>query len=182
MMSKPQDDLQGKQAKTATRGNGESGVQLQASAAREPEVIARIEEAATKKAVQLVAASFVGPLPPPDIFRAYGEIVPDAPERILRVFESEVEHRHDLERISLNANIAGARRGQWFALIVTVFALACGLVAILSGYGAAGIATILTSLGGLVGALVWSEIRKSGKARGPAGTQQSASQNKNKRN
>ncbi len=35
----------------------------------------------------LARQAFSGPIPHPDIFRQYGEIIPNAPERILKVFE-----------------------------------------------------------------------------------------------
>lgn len=38
------------------------------------------------------------PIPTPDILVEYEELIPDAAERFLRVYELEVEHRRDLER------------------------------------------------------------------------------------
>ena len=42
--------------------------------------------------------SFRGPLPAPEDFKAYGEVIPDAPERILCLMERQVEHRISTER------------------------------------------------------------------------------------
>jgi uncharacterized membrane protein len=44
------------------------------------------------------AELFSGPLPHPDIFAGYGNIIPDAPERILKMAEQEMEHRQGLEK------------------------------------------------------------------------------------
>jgi len=44
------------------------------------------------------STTFSGPLPPPEILDGYNRIVPNAAERIIAVFESEVKHRHDLEQ------------------------------------------------------------------------------------
>lgn len=55
---------------------------------------------------EFIQASFMsGPLPPPEIMRGYNEILPGAAERIVAVFESEVAHRHDLERQQMNCPI-----------------------------------------------------------------------------
>ena len=44
-----------------------------------------------------------GPLPAPMDFAAYGDVLPDAPERILAMAEKEQEHRHqkDNEQIQI---------------------------------------------------------------------------------
>lgn len=40
--------------------------------------------------------STTGPLPPPDLLREYGEIVPNSPERIIRMMEDEAKHRRTI--------------------------------------------------------------------------------------
>ncbi len=39
-----------------------------------------------------------GPLPPASEFKKYGEILPDAPDRILAMAEEEQAHRHDMNK------------------------------------------------------------------------------------
>lgn len=53
-----------------------------------------------------------GPLPDPLSFRAYAEVLPDAPERIMRMAEKEQEHRHELERKIAETDRIGYLRGQ----------------------------------------------------------------------
>ena len=48
--------------------------------------------------------SFRGPLPAPEDFKAYGEVIPDAPERILCLMEQQVEHRIGTEEVSLQVD------------------------------------------------------------------------------
>lgn len=60
-------------------------------------------------------AHFQGPIPHPDIFRQYGEIVPDAPERILRVFEDDSKHARDIQIAALEAQKADNGRVHWMA-------------------------------------------------------------------
>lgn len=58
---------------------------------------------------------FEGPLPHPDIFRQYGDIVHDAPERILRVFEDDSRHARDIQMAALEAQKADNSRVHWMA-------------------------------------------------------------------
>ena len=56
-----------------------------------------------------------GPIPHPDIFRGYGEVVPDAPERILRVFEQDSAHARDIQNSALRLQWEDNRRIHWMA-------------------------------------------------------------------
>jgi uncharacterized membrane protein len=58
---------------------------------------------------------FNGPIPHPDIFKKYGEVVPDAPERILRVFEEDSKHSREIQAKALEAQKCDNRRVHWMA-------------------------------------------------------------------
>lgn len=64
------------------------------------------------------------PLPAPDDFAQYEQILPGSAERILRMAEIQASHRQNMERQMIIANIRSERRGQWFGLIVSIVALA----------------------------------------------------------
>jgi len=76
---------------------------------------------------------FSGPIPHPDIFRQYGEIIPDAPERILRVFEDDSKHARNIAFAALNAQKDDNRRAHWMAW--SLIAIGMGLVAFLAYIG-----------------------------------------------
>lgn len=59
--------------------------------------------------------SFSGPIPHPDIFRQYGEVLSDAPERILRVFEEDSNHVRKITMAALDAQRTDNRRAHWMA-------------------------------------------------------------------
>lgn len=59
--------------------------------------------------------SFHGPIPHPDIFKKYGDVLPDAPERILRVFEQDSAHARDIQMAALEAQRSDNRRVHWMA-------------------------------------------------------------------
>lgn len=69
--------------------------------------------------------SFAGPIPHPEIFREYGEIIPDAPERILRVFEDDSKHVRDMQVNAPEAEKQDNKRVHWmaFCLIISGFVL-----------------------------------------------------------
>lgn len=73
-------------------------------------------------------STFSGPLPPPEAVEHYNKIIPNGADRLLKMVESQSEHRRDCEKISLNANISIAKRGQFLAFLLS-----------LVGFGIAGL-------------------------------------------
>ena len=71
------------------------------------------------------AASFTGPLPPPSMFRGYEEANPGSADRILRMAESEQEHRTTWERQALKLNGLSAVAGQYLGLIIALACIGC---------------------------------------------------------
>ena len=97
-------------------------------------------------------ASFEGPIPHPDIFRLYGDVIPDAPERILRVFEADSTHARVIQMEALEAQKSDNRRVHWMAwsLIAGGYALAA-LFAVLGKDWLAGIILGSTLAGTIAG-------------------------------
>ncbi|MFV0409718.1 MAG: DUF2335 domain-containing protein [Paracoccus sp. (in: a-proteobacteria)] len=54
-----------------------------------------------------VSQSWSGALPRPEDFGRYGQVVPDAPERLLAMLEEEQRHRISMEQQLVPAEIAG---------------------------------------------------------------------------
>lgn len=55
------------------------------------------------RAIQVQQEHYSGPLPHPEALARYDEIVPGSAERIIRMAEKEMEHRHENEtRLSKN--------------------------------------------------------------------------------
>ncbi len=74
----------------------------------------------------VVHQEYRGLLPHPDELRAYNEIVPDAAERILAMAEQQAAHRRSLEATAIMEQLAQSRRGQVYAFITSMTALAVG--------------------------------------------------------
>lgn len=73
-------------------------------------------------------AHFSGPIPHPEIFRQYKEIIHDAPERILTVFEDDSRAARALPVQAIDAQKEDNRRAHWMAwsLVVLSFGLSLG--------------------------------------------------------
>jgi uncharacterized membrane protein len=76
---------------------------------------------------------YSGPIPPPQLFRAYNEVVPGAGDRILCMAERESNHRQTCEHKILNHKFTLNLFGQIFALAITIVALVLGTKCILAG-------------------------------------------------
>jgi uncharacterized membrane protein len=76
--------------------------------------------------VRILSRQYQGPIPSPELFKQYGEVIADAPERILRVFEQDSEHVRHMQKNALQAQREESRRVHWmaFALIAGGFVLA----------------------------------------------------------
>lgn len=74
-----------------------------------------------------------GALPRPEDFGRYGDVVPDAPERILRMAEQEQAHRIAMEQQIVPANNAAGARGQWLGAALSALALILAVVVVLVG-------------------------------------------------
>lgn len=61
------------------------------------------------------ASHFQGPIPHPEIFKGYAEVIPDAPNRILKVFEDDSAHARDVQMGALKAQAADNKRTHWMA-------------------------------------------------------------------
>jgi uncharacterized membrane protein len=111
--------------------------------------------------ISLVAERVEGPLPSPRVMKLYAEIVTDLPDRIVSAWEKESSHRRELQRKSLDLDqhyvaesLRLSRLGVHYAFIISLVAIAGGIIAVVLGAGIGGWIT----LGGLA-ALVYAFIR-----------------------
>ena len=72
-------------------------------------------------AIQLISSEqFIGPIPPPEVFRQYAEVLPDAPERILKVFEENSSFAREVRFQALVATKSEKTRAQWMAFCLVL--------------------------------------------------------------
>ncbi|QQR78310.1 MAG: DUF2335 domain-containing protein [Candidatus Moraniibacteriota bacterium] len=104
---------------------------------------------------------YAGPLPHPDLLKRYREIVPDAPERILRMAEKQNEHRIEIEKKVISGNIWNERLGLIAGFSVCLYALYLGTQILMSGHEGYGFSAILSALASLVGVYIYTKHTES---------------------
>ncbi len=121
-----------------------------------PDVLVDEEEEELSRSV-MMATSFSGPLPPPQILQQYDEVVPGAAERIIANAESRQAHDQAMEERALTASREVVLEKEktfrwWIALPSTVVAivLIAAFVAVSQmdttweSYGLGGFIAVLT--------------------------------------
>lgn len=81
--------------------------------------------------IAMQETSFSGPLPSPKDFKMYGDVVRDAPERILTMAETQLAHRVECENKIIASRIKESKTGQWMGFILALIFIA---VAFFLGY------------------------------------------------
>lgn len=106
---------------------------------------------------QVQAEFFSGPIPPPTYLARYNDVVPNGADRIISMAERQSTHRESLETMVVKGNVANQRLGSIFAFIICVLAISGGFWLINSGKSAAGLASILTPLAGVIAVFFYSK-------------------------
>ena len=102
-----------------------------------------------------ITRTWQGPLPDPDSLALYEQLVPGAAERLLSVFEGQVEHRHRME-----SHASGRRSwGLAAAFVIVILILAAGVGLIYLGHGWVGAAIIGINIVGLAAVFITGGIR-----------------------
>lgn len=126
----------------------------------EQEKIKQLEKNEKK---QLIAArfsqEFSGPIPHPELFAKYEDVLPGSADRILKMAEIQSEHRQHLEKSVINSNIQDSKRGQYFAFILALVLIIGGFYLIANDKDLSGFSLIIGSTGTLVGIFIYG--RKS---------------------
>ena len=123
------------------------------------------EEAAAAQQVEAhslqVSASWSAPLPPPEVFRQYEEVLLGSADRILKMAEREQEHRHaqderefQVAQKVIDQTSKNTARGAWLGFIVLLAAITGGVFIIYSGENITGSVIALLPLVGALLALI----------------------------
>jgi uncharacterized membrane protein len=97
----------------------------------------------------------VGPLPSPEQLRIYEQVLPGAADRIVKMAEAQISHRHSIERRASRAGSRDSLAGILSALVMCMAALGVSAMLILRGFSAAGTIITGTSLAALAGAFIY---------------------------
>jgi uncharacterized membrane protein len=115
---------------------------------------------------QLTIASqyFQGPIPSPEILSNYSKADPSFPERVMKMAESEIKHRQEMDKEALQADIAMTNVevkteaaatiiGQILGFLIAITAISAGVYTTLLGHPVTGGIIGAGGLAGLVSAL-----------------------------
>jgi len=121
------------------------------------DIEALFEKLSSEEGMRLLAVAqkrsiFSGPLPPPEVLREYGDVVPGLAEKIVEMAGKEQEHRHKLEDKDLTLDRQEAMRGQYLGAATMLSFVLAAIIVTLQGYWEVGIA--------LVAAPLFQQIRK----------------------
>lgn len=105
--------------------------------------------------------TFSGPLPRPADFKAYKEVLSNAPERILLMAEKQQQHRIDSEERIIKADIRESIFGQVFAVLLVVLFLAAAVYLGINGHD--WLAVIVATLSATISAIFYLKSRPSNK-------------------
>lgn len=113
-----------------------------------------LQDKEIRKIVQVIEQRFFhfsGPIPPPEILRQYGEVLPSLPDRIVTLAEKEQLHRHQQDHRELSWKYSGTRYG---ALLVMCTLLGSfGLL--YEGKNLGGLTTFIIAVTMLIGTALY---------------------------
>ena len=117
---------------------------------------------------QTFIAQFSSPLPPPEILANYEHTQPGLINKIIAMTEAETNHRRELEKQKILAEVNSLQRGdsliakaQIFALIITVITIIGGCITAIHGATIAGSIIGTSGLVGIIGAFIKNSKRSS---------------------
>jgi uncharacterized membrane protein len=141
-----------------SRGRGTSPKEKTGSElASIPEVVRPVDKTAGKSVeerlvLEMTAKSWSGPVPPPEVVERYEAIQPGLADRMFRMAEKQSDHRQEMEKTSVNAQIADLvaerqerRRGQYLGFGIAIAFIVAGTIAIIYG------TTLTQIIGGVFG-------------------------------
>lgn len=106
---------------------------------------------------------FAGPLPHPDLFKTYNEILPGSADRILTSFENEQKHGMIMNLKIINYDQFYRILGMACALILCVYILYICQQAIEKDYPVEAFSVIGALIISVVGSFIWKQHRENKK-------------------
>lgn len=100
------------------------------------QIIEKLPDERARKVMRAVVSEsmYSGPIPPPEFLAGYKSVLPDAPERILKMAENEQRHRHGLEDQIATNHIKQNAKGQIFGFILVALFGVFSLILALKGH------------------------------------------------
>jgi uncharacterized membrane protein len=105
----------------------------------------------------VVKEEYSGPIPPPEMLKQFNDIIPDGADRIMKMAESQSMHRQEIEKMAVMSNVDNSKRGQRYALIISICILIAGLGNISFGNNWAGFSLVVGNIATLSGLFIYGK-------------------------
>ena len=109
----------------------------------------------------MVGASFSGPIPPPAILAGYENIHKGAADRIIKMAEDQLSHRHTIEKNVINSNIKNEGKGMLLTFILNIVLMVAGFILLLFDKSIAGYFAIFVPTVFNVGNYIYNKGREN---------------------
>lgn len=119
--------------------------------------ISRRDLTQVEQTQDLIFLSRSSPLPPPKELMEYEEIMPGITQKFMTAFEKQQDHRMELEKTVINADVSRMKLGQIFAFILGFTAILGGLFLLIKGLSIAGFSVLVGTTATLVGAFLYGK-------------------------
>lgn len=103
---------------------------------------------------------WVSPVPPPEELEKYRQVVPDSPERILRMAEVQAEHRQYCEKRMVRAHSRNSTLGVVFGFLLGLTAIGGGVYLVSIGQETTGLTALIAGVVSLVGVFVYGSRKR----------------------
>ncbi len=106
-------------------------------------------------------AMFSGPIPPPEILKAYDLVEPGFAKELIEMSKRQALHRMEMEKIVISGDSKRSWCGLIFAFIITLFSIGIGAYLIRKGHDLAGSAVAGTPVVSIVTAFIYGSSKRS---------------------
>ncbi|MBO6037524.1 MAG: DUF2335 domain-containing protein [Acetobacter sp.] len=83
--------------------------------------------------------------------------MPDAADRIIRMAETQLEHRIQIEKLAIRTQARNSTLGIVSGFLIGMTIVLCGTFLIWSGHSGIGFSTLVGSIGSLVGVFIYKK-------------------------
>lgn len=120
-------------------------------------ILKNVSAAVSTITYQQSTSVYSGPIPSPDMLDAYNSIMPNGADRIMKMAESQSNHRIKLEAMTVVSQNKQGERGQVFALISVVALIVAGIWATSMSQTAVAITIFGTTVLGMGGVFAYGK-------------------------
>ncbi len=98
----------------------------------------KLNKTSKEEIVRLAAQFYSGPIPPPQMMAEYEKALPGAADRIIKMAEKQEEHRHYLEKKTVDSESRDSLLGILSAVFISIVILGAGTTIIIVVPGTTG--------------------------------------------